>query len=78
MATSERCKSYSGCILFDKAMYEVNYELSNSPDRVLPLPGILQMPEAEAEPGKTASQAAQKPEETAKEAGEEAKQKAEK
>jgi len=60
--------------LLGKAMYEVNYELNNRPDWVgLPLQGILQMLEAEAEPVKTVAQAAQEPKETAEEAGEKAR-----
>ncbi|MFC1967881.1 maltose alpha-D-glucosyltransferase [Chloroflexota bacterium] len=65
--------------LLDKALYEVNYELNNRPGWVgLPLQGILQMLEAEAEPVKTVAQATQEPEETAKEARGKAEQKAEK
>jgi len=65
--------------LLDKAMYEVNYELNNRPDWLgLPLQGILQMLEAEAEPVETVAQAAQEPEETAKEARGKAEQKTEK
>jgi len=65
--------------LLDKALYEVNYELNNRPDWIgLPLQGILQMLEAEAEPVKTVAQAAQEPEETTKEARGKAEQKAEK
>jgi len=65
--------------LLDKAMYEVNYELNNRPDWVgLPLQGILQMLEAEAEPVKPMAEAAQEREEATKEAQEKAKKKAEK
>jgi maltose alpha-D-glucosyltransferase/alpha-amylase len=65
--------------LLDKAMYEVNYELNNRPDWLgLPLQGILQMLEAEAEPVETVAQAAREPEETAKEARGKAEQKTEK
>jgi maltose alpha-D-glucosyltransferase/alpha-amylase len=65
--------------LLDKALYEVNYELNNRPDWVgLPLHGILQMLEAEAEPPNAIAQTAQEPEETAKEARGKAEQKAKK
>ena len=65
--------------LLDKAMYEVNYELNNRPDWLgLPLQGILQMLEAEAEPVETVVQAAREPEEMAKEARGEAEQKTKK
>jgi maltose alpha-D-glucosyltransferase/alpha-amylase len=68
-----------GAYLLDKAMYEVNYELNNRPDWLgLPLQGILQMLEAEAEPVETVAQAAREPEETAKEARGKAAQKTKK
>ena len=75
----EGIKVILGAYLLDKALYEVNYELNNRPDWVgLPLQGILQMLETEAEPLKTVAQAAQESEETAKEARGKVEQKAEK
>ncbi len=75
----EGMKAILDTYLLDKALYEVNYELNNRPDWVgLPLQGILQMAEPEAEPAKTATQPAQEPEEKAQDTQRKAKQKAKK
>jgi maltose alpha-D-glucosyltransferase/alpha-amylase len=77
--TREGIRVILDAYLLDKAIYEVNYELNNRPDWVgLPLQGILQMLEAEAEPVETVAQAAREPQEIVKEALGKAKYKAEK
>ncbi len=55
--------------LVDKAMYEVNYELNNRPDRAwLPLQGNLPTLGALEKPAGVAAEAAQKPDEMSKDA----------
>jgi len=75
----DEVKTILDAYLLYKAIYEVNYELNNRPDWVgLPLQGIMQMLEVEAEPVETVAEAPQEPDEAIREAGEKTKQKAEK